>query len=276
MKLTEMRQILQDRGIQLTKSLGQNFLHDENQLKRIVEHAKLTHDDQVLEVGPGMGPLTEWLVAYSAHVTAIELDLRLVEFLRERLVAVKNLTLIHADALHYIKSHPRDWSSFKLVANLPYSVASPLLVELAQGGRGPSTMVATLQLEVARRAVARPGTDDYGLLTLLLQLDYRARIAFRIPSGCFFPSPDVESAVLILEKRPTPLLTGPPRAAYTQLVRLGLSQRRKMMVKLLKQRWPEPLIHAACAAAKVPIDIRAEQVSLEQFVEMAQHLVQDP
>jgi 16S rRNA (adenine1518-N6/adenine1519-N6)-dimethyltransferase len=272
MKLSEMRLILQERGIQLTKSLGQNFLHDENQIRRIADLARLNSSDQVLEIGPGLGPLTEWLVAYAGHVTAIELDQRLVEFLRQRMVAIRNLTLIHADALAWIRDHPRDWSSWKLVANLPYSVASPLLVELAMGGSGPRVMVATLQLEVARRIVARPDTDDYGLLTLLLQLDYTPRIQFRIPPGCFFPSPDVDSAVITLERRPAPLVSGPSRAVFTQLVRLAFSQRRKMMVKLLKQRWSEEEIRGACAVAAVPAEIRAEKVSLDQFVAMARHL----
>ena len=272
MKLNEMKQILNERDIQLSKSLGQNFLHDENQLRRIVDAAMLNNSDKVLEIGPGLGPLTEWLVAYAAEVTAVELDKRMVDVLRERLVAINNLTLIHADALAHLKQKPRDWSSWKLVANLPYSVASPILVELSLGGRGPLKMVSTVQLEVARRLVARPDTDDYGVLTLLLQLDYTCRLAFRIAPSCFFPKPDVDSAVVTLDKRPLPLLSGPARAIFVRLVKLGLSQRRKMMLKLLKQEWQDEVLAAAFKTAGVPTDIRAEKVPLEQFVILAREI----
>ena len=272
MKLTEMKEILDRRGLQLTKSLGQNFLHDENQLRRIVDAAELRNTDSVLEIGPGLGPLTEWLVMYAATVTAVELDQRLCDFLRERLVAVTNLTLIHADAMHYLKDHVRDWSSWKLVANLPYSVASPILVELAIGGSGPQRMVATVQREVASRIVAKADTDDYGMLSLLLQLDYTGRIAFKIPSGCFFPEPGVESSCVVLYRRPSPLLSGPARGVYVRLIKRAFSQRRKMMIKLIKAEWPEELAASAIATVGLRPDIRAEKVTVEQFVALTKLL----
>src|SRR5208282_3992031 len=143
-----MRELLSARGIQLTKSLGQNFLHDANQLRRIVEAAELSENDKVMEIGPGLGPLTELLLEKSGEVLAIEKDGRLVEFLRERFGlefrlqpaghasakppegGTPNLQLLHADALELLKREPCDWRDWKLVANLPYSVASPILVEL--------------------------------------------------------------------------------------------------------------------------------------------------
>ena len=170
-----MRELLAAREIQLTKSLGQNFLHDGNQLRRIVDAAELTGDDKVLEIGPGLGPLTELLLENAGEVLAIEKDARLVEFLRERFnvgqasslspsknensetVATSVLRLLHDDALEFLKREPRDWSDWKLVANLPYSVASPILVELASGARAPKKIVATLQLEVAQRLMAQAG-----------------------------------------------------------------------------------------------------------------------
>src|SRR5690349_16495439 len=136
MKLSEIRELLESRGIRLTKSLGQNFLHDANQLKRITEAAKLKTSDKVLEIGPGLGPLTERLVTESGETLAIEKDARLVKLLRERFKDAKNLTLVEADALEVLKTQPRDWADWKLVSNLPYSVASPILVELAQATRG--------------------------------------------------------------------------------------------------------------------------------------------
>src|SRR5258705_1498969 len=134
MRLSEMRQILEERGIKLTKSLGQNFLHDANQLRRIVELAQLSPTERVLEIGPGLGPLTELLIERSGEVLAIEKDKRLCEVLRERF---PQLRLLHADALEYLRSEGNDWSGWKVVSNLPYSVASPVIVELAQVAQPP-------------------------------------------------------------------------------------------------------------------------------------------
>lgn len=274
MKLSEMRQVLDQRGIALTKSLGQNFLHDENQVRRIVEAAQVNSSDKVLEIGPGLGPLTEWLVAYAGSVTALELDQRLCTYLRERFVAIRNLTLIHTDALEYLRDHTKDWSDWKMVSNLPYSVASPILVEITQSGQGPRRMVVTLQYEVAKRLVAKEAEDDYGVLTLLLQLDYSTRHLFRIPSGSFFPEPEVESACVHFEKRPTPLLSGRARRSFFQVVKRSFSQRRKMMLKLLKQDWAADALAGAFETVGLSSEIRAERVSLMQFVQLTQELEQ--
>jgi 16S rRNA (adenine1518-N6/adenine1519-N6)-dimethyltransferase len=276
MKLSEMRELLDKRDIQLTKSLGQNFLHDANQLERIVAAAELTRTDRVLEIGPGLGPLTELLLAKVDEVMAIEKDGRLVEVLRERFESEishsklkttdPKLDLLHADALEFLKDEPRDWSEWKLVANLPYSVASPILVELAAGVRAPKLIVATLQLEVTQRLMAQTDDDDYGVLTLLVQLDFAPRGWFKIPPGCFFPSPDVDSGCVILERRAQPLLPENLRANFVKIVKRAFSQRRKMMLKLLKQDWPKEKLAAVFAELNISPLERAEKLSLEQFV----------
>ena len=334
MTLTEMRSLLAKRDIQLTRSLGQNFLHDGNQLRRIVGAAELTPTDKVLEIGPGLGPLTELLIEKAGEVLAIEMDGRLVDFLCERFnlatqdgedsalspalspeerenivdtpanpsssdlfqrgavepplpgerVGVRadvssedenspdNLFLIHDDALAYIKREQRDWNDWKLVANLPYSVASPILVELAAGVRAPKLIVATLQLEVAKRLMAQADDDDYGILTLLVQIDFEPRGSFKIPPECFFPSPDVDSACVCLVRRATPLLPENLRPAFVKIVKRGFSQRRKMMLKLLKQDWAVDKLAAAFAELKISPLERAEKLGLEQFVELTKLL----
>jgi 16S rRNA (adenine1518-N6/adenine1519-N6)-dimethyltransferase len=328
MKLTEMRELLTREDIQLTKSLGQNFLHDGNQLRRIIDAAELSKADKVLEIGPGLGPLTELLLKNAGEVLAIEKDGRLVEVLQKRFSVEPDdsgsrrreeadatrwiespssgpsekvpklpplpggegrgeggrqhklvhghsvsdvggygsLRLLHDDALEFLKREPRDWRDWKLVANLPYSVASPILVELAQGERSPRRMVATLQLEVARRLMARADDDDYGLLTLLVQLDFEPKDWFKIPAGCFFPQPDVDSACVILERRAQPFLAESRRRDFHRVVKRAFSQRRKMMLKLLKQDWPEAALSKAFAGAGLSPQTRAETVSVEQFV----------
>jgi 16S rRNA (adenine1518-N6/adenine1519-N6)-dimethyltransferase len=303
-----MREVLSAREIQLTKSLGQNFLHDANQLRRIVEAAELSKQDKVLEIGPGLGPLTELLLEKTGEVLAIEKDGRLVEFLRERFNigqasslspssekletgATPVLRLLHADALEFLrvgqasslfssakKSEtckmpvPLDWSDWKLVANLPYSVASPILVELAQSPKRPKRMVTTLQLEVAQRLMAQADDDDYGVLTLLVQLDYEPRDSFKIPADCFFPAPNVDSMCVVLQRRARPLLADGQRAAFVKIVKRAFSQRRKMMLKLLKQDWAVDKLAAAFAELKISPQERAEKLSLEQFVLLTQFL----
>jgi 16S rRNA (adenine1518-N6/adenine1519-N6)-dimethyltransferase len=300
MKLSEMRAVLTARGIHLSKSLGQNFLHDGNQLRRIVEAAEVTRKDKVIEIGPGLGPLTERLVECAGEVLAIEKDARLVEVLQERFVVgqasrlpslrpsagheeidpttsvrageTPALLLLHDDALAFLRREPRDWSDWKLVANLPYSVASPILVELAQAHGRPQRIVATLQLEVARRLMAKSGEGDYGVLTLLIQLDYEPRDWFKIPASCFFPAPDVDSACVVLVRRARALLNGEDRQSFLRIVKRGFSQRRKMMMKLLKKDWPEDRLAVAFERLNLSPQVRAEAISLEQFIELARVL----
>ena len=290
MTLTEMRGLLAKRDIQLTKSLGQNFLHDGNQLRRIADAAELIKTDKVLEVGPGLGPLTELLLARAGEVFAIEKDGRLVEFLQQHFGLESRspdgsaepvegealgeeeeraaFCLLHDDALVFIKREKRDWTDWKLVANLPYSVASPILVELAQSHGCPQRLVATLQLEVAKRLMATSKDDDYGVLTLLVQLRYEARDWFKIPCECFFPVPEVDSACVVLERRTVPLLPEAQHGTFEKIVKRAFSQRRKMMLKLLKQDWPLEKLTAAFATLNISPMERGEKLSLEQFVEL--------
>jgi len=275
MRLTEMKQVLAQHGIRLTKSLGQNFLHDANQLRRIAALAELTRADRVLEIGPGLGPLTELLLEQAGEVLAIEKDARLVELLRRRFERAEQcsaLRLLHEDALDYLSRQARDWTNWKLVANLPYSVASPILIELAQAEHGPRCLVATLQLEVAKRLMAKPGMPDYGVLTLLVQLNYAPEGWSRIPASCFFPEPDVDSACVRLVRREQPLLPPEQRDTFARIVKRSFSQRRKMMFKLLKADWTPLRLAAEFERLHLSPQVRAEQVSLEQFAQMAQGL----
>lgn len=269
MKLSEMREVLGERGIQLTKSLGQNFLHDAHQLERIVAAAELTKTDKVLEIGPGLGPLTQLLLAQAGEVLAIEKDARLVAVLREKF---PSLNLLHDDALEFLRREQKDWSDWKLVANLPYSVASPILVDLALAQKRPERMVVTLQLEVAQRLMANADDDDYGVLTLLVQLDYEPRGWFKIPASCFFPAPDVDSACVALIRRPQPLLEGNHRTAFVRIVKRAFSQRRKMMMKLLRSEWPPEKLERAFAELSISPQERAEKLTLEQFAELTKKL----
>jgi 16S rRNA (adenine1518-N6/adenine1519-N6)-dimethyltransferase len=243
-------------------------------LERIAAFAELSSADKVLEIGPGLGPLTALLLEKAGEVLAIEKDERLVEVLRERFAALTppKFELLHADALELLKREPRDWHEWKLVANLPYSVASPILVELAGGARAPRMIVVTLQFEVAQRLMAKADDDDYGVLTLLVQIDFEPHGMFKIPSGCFFPAPDVDSACVRLVRRKEPLLPENLRKLFRRIVKLAFSQRRKMMLKLLKQEWPKEELAAAFTKLNISPQERAEKLSLEQFAELTKIL----
>lgn len=293
MKLSDMRQLLAARAVHLTRSLGQNFLHDAHQLRRIVALARLQPGARVLEIGPGLGPLTEGLLAAGADVLAIEKDARLVALLAERLNLAPSpalpedpalrapsvpgrLRLVHADALRLLRDEPRAWTGWQLVANLPYSVASPLLVELAAAEHPPDRLVVTLQREVARRLTAAAGDPDYGLLTLLVRQRFTPERAFRIPPECFFPTPEVESDCVALQRRTPQPLTAAERPVFRRVVKRAFAERRKKALKLLKADWPAAALETAWRELALDPNARAETLSEEVFFALTRRLVSLP
>ena len=272
MNRSEMRSTLDEESVRLSKALGQNLLHDQNVLRRIAKAADLQPTDQALEIGPGLGALTEHLLAAVEQLTAIEKDKRLHAHLRERFADNDKLRLIHADALKYFQNQEVDWSGWKLVSNLPYNVASPLLVDLAAMPKGPERLVVTVQWEVGQRLAAQHATREYSKLTLLVGCRYIVKEIFKISPHCFFPEPRVDSACLTLDRRPEPLYPDTLHKPFTTVVKSAFSQRRKMMRKNLKGGWPEELIDAAMSAVGLDSKIRAEKVTLEQFVALTMKL----
>ncbi|MCL5098183.1 MAG: 16S rRNA (adenine(1518)-N(6)/adenine(1519)-N(6))-dimethyltransferase RsmA [Candidatus Omnitrophica bacterium] len=272
MTLSEIKRILAEGGIQPAKSLGQHFLHDANQVRRILEAAELDSKDRVLEIGPGLGALTEGLAARAGRVLAIEKDDRLFAWLEDHFAGAKNLSLRHGDALEVLQHEPIDWTGWKLVSNLPYSVTSSILLQLSASSNCPRRMVIALQLEVVQRLLAAPGDFDYGVLTLLIQLRYRVNRVFRITARCFFPEPKVDSAVLVLERREEALLSERLAVVFARIVRRSFSQRRKIMLKLLKEDWPGEQLIGAFDRLGLPYQVRAEAVSLDQFVSLTRML----
>ena len=272
MNLSEIRNLLREEDIMLTKSLGQTFMHDQNQLRKIVGLAKLTAADHVIEIGPGLGSLTGLLLQTAGHVTAIETDRRLVKLLDERFGERGNFTLQHADAMKVVRKTEFDWSGHKLVANLPYSIASPLLIDLAESQGRPRAMIVTLQLEVVQRLLAQSATKEYGVLTLLIGLYYATGESFMIPRGSFYPEPNVDSGCIELLRRATPLLPSELCPVFKKIVKRVFAERRKKMMKLLKRDWPEAAVAEAFDALGLDETIRAERVTLEQFAELTQRL----
>ncbi len=216
-----------------SRVLGQNFLIDGNILRIMLDAAELGPADGVMEIGPGLGVLTGPLLERAGRVVAVEKDDALAEHLRGALGGAAHLTLLHADALELDLGGLLASGLNKVVANLPYSVGTRILVELCQAAARPERMVVTVQREVADRIVAAPGGRDYGVLSALVQLDYAATIHKAVPRGCFFPVPRVESAIVLLRRSPQNPYPADP-SAFRALVKRCFGQRRKQLGALLR------------------------------------------
>lgn len=236
--LTDIKQLLASVGTHPKKRFGQNFLHDHNQLRRIVDAAGIEPGSVVLEVGAGTGALTEAMLERGASVVAVEVDDDLVVVLRERLSGFgQRFVLVHADVLagkHAINpgvvsaiEQQSGSGMFSLVANLPYNIASPLLVNLAMQQPAMRQAVVMIQKEVADRIVAKPGSGAYGPLGIVLAAAYEPSMVTRLPASCFYPPPKIESAVVKLVRREKPLTDDPD--AFSDFVHLLFNKRRKQL-----------------------------------------------
>ena len=237
MKLTrpsDVRALLAAMDFHPSRLLGQNFLIDANILNILFEAAALTPRDAVLEVGPGLGVLTEGLLERAGRVVAVEKDSRLFQWLENTYAQSPKLGLIHSDILDVDLTPLLAGGVNKCVANLPYAIASRFLVELMGAARAPERIVVTVQLEVAERLAAAPGTHDYGLISVLAQLAYTVSIHKRISPTCFWPAPEVTSAILLMVRRDEPLVAVDDRAALLQLLKLCFSKRRKQIGATLR------------------------------------------
>lgn len=269
MKLSEISQTLRDIRVSPVRSLGQNFLHDRNLARWIVDQVGLAPADYIVEIGPGLGALTEVVLGSGASVLAIEKDARLAKFLREKFQN-RQLEVLHADALKfdvrllYAKPH------VKLIGNLPYYVASQLLLKFINYPSPISLSVLMLQKELAKRLSASPSTPDYGALTLQIQLRHRVEYLRTVAASVFIPQPEVDSALVRITPRDANELPAVDFNLFNELVRRGFSQRRKQLGKLLADLvadWKE-------AAETVGLDrqVRAEAVSLSHWIALTNYV----
>lgn len=263
MNLTEINATLREIQVSPVRSLGQNFLHDQNLARWIVQQADVGNGDYVVEIGPGLGALTEVMLANGARVLALEKDARLANFLREHF-ASKKVEIRHQDALDFDVRDLYTEPHAKFIGNLPYYISSQLLLQFLEWPSAISLWLCMLQKEMAARLSAQPKTKDYGALTLLVQLHYRVEYLRTIRASVFIPRPEVDSAIIrILPRTPEELTPCDPEV-FTRLVRLGFSQRRKQLGKLLRgevRDWT-----TACAELGVKAEARAEELSLEQWI----------
>lgn len=266
MKLSEIDATLREIRVSPVKTLGQNFLHDGNLARWIVEKAELTPEDYVVEIGPGLGALTKFILASGAHVLAIEKDQRLADFLRKRFTS-ERFEILHADALDFdvrrLFAKPR----VKLLGNLPYYISSQLLLKFTKYPSPISLWLLMLQKEMARRISASPGTSDYGALTLIIQLHYRVEYLRTVSASVFLPQPDVDSAFVRISARAPDELPDHDPETFFRLVRRGFSQRRKQLRNLLSDDLPN--WEKASSAAGFEPRARAEALTLEQWIALS-------
>jgi 16S rRNA (adenine1518-N6/adenine1519-N6)-dimethyltransferase len=266
MKLSEIDATLREIRVSPVKTLGQNFLHDGNLSRWIVERAELTPEDYVVEIGPGLGALTEFVLKTGARVLAIEKDQRLADFLHRRF-RTDRFEILHADALDYdvrrLFAKPR----VKLLGNLPYYISSQLVLKFTKYPSPISLWLLMLQKELARRISAFPGTSDYGALTLIMQLHYRMDYLRTVPASVFLPQPDVDSAFVRISARAPDELPEHNPEAFLRLVRRGFSQRRKQLRNLLREAIPN-WSEASSAVGFAP-RARAEELALEQWISLS-------
>ncbi|MEP6603591.1 MAG: 16S rRNA (adenine(1518)-N(6)/adenine(1519)-N(6))-dimethyltransferase RsmA [Spartobacteria bacterium] len=273
MKLSEIQSTLREIRVSPVKTLGQNFLHDQNISRRIVEQAEVAADDYVVEIGPGLGALTEVALASGARVLGIEKDARLVEFLRGRF-RTDRFEVIHADALAFdvrtLFAQPR----VKLIGNLPYNIASQLLLKYLEYPSPISLWLFMLQKEMAERFSAQPSTKDYGALTLQIQFHCQVKYLRTVRASVFIPKPEVDSAIILAKPRDPSEIPGCDYRLFVELVRLGFSQRRKQLGKLLR----EVIADWDSAAASLALDpkTRAEALSLAQWVALTNFVRPEP
>ena len=273
MKLSDIRATLKEIAVSPAKSLGQNFLHDQNLARWIVDQAHINPGDFVVEIGPGLGALTRFLLEKGAHVFAIEKDARLARFLRSRF-RQERLEIVSADALKFnprvLFAHRR----VKLIGNLPYNISTPLLSRFLEYPSPISLYLLMLQKEVALRLSAPPRTHDYAALTLRVQLRHRVKCLRNIPATVFFPRPDVDSAVVRLEPRDPLELPEHDDGLLLELIRIGFSQRRKQLRKLLREHTAD--WETLAGSLRINPNARAEELSLLQWIALANCIAPPP
>ncbi|MBT9173964.1 MAG: Ribosomal RNA small subunit methyltransferase A [Syntrophomonadaceae bacterium] len=268
-------QLLARHQVRLHKKWGQNFLVDENILEKVVSAAGLEKEDLVLEVGPGLGTLTEKLAALAGKVVALEVDKRLLPILKETLVGCSNVEVINADALRVDYGTVLQQAPAKMVANLPYNIATPLLYRWLKTDRRCFTLlVCMLQKEVAERLCAPPGRKDYGVLSVIAQYAAETELLFSVPGSVFFPRPDVSSAVVRLRPRRSPAFAGEREAFFFRVVEAVFAKRRKTLLNTLHSAFPFTKEELAASGRALGLDLnrRGETLTVAQLVALSGEL----
>ena len=270
-------EVLQKYNFVFQKKFGQNFLIDTHVLDKIIGSAEITKDDVVLEIGPGIGTMTQYLACAAKKVIAVEIDKALIPILEDTLSEYENVRVINHDVLKVdiakLAEEENDKKPIKVVANLPYYITTPIIMGLLESRVPLANITVMVQKEVADRMQVGPGTKDYGALSLAVQYYAKPYIVANVPPNCFMPRPKVGSAVIRLERYENPPVTVEDEKLMFRLIRASFNQRRKTLANGLKNSpeldYTKEEIEAAIEALGRGASIRGEALTLEEFAKLA-------
>lgn len=273
-------EIIQKYKFAFQKKFGQNFLIDTHVLDKIISAADITEDDCVLEIGPGIGTMTQYLAENARQVIAVEIDKNLIPILEETLGAYSNVTILNQDILKVdiqkLVDRYNDGKPIKVVANLPYYITTPIIMGLFESHVPLDSITVMVQKEVADRMQTGPGSKDYGALSLAVQYYASPYIVANVPPNCFMPRPNVGSAVIKLTRHPQPTVTVQDEKLMFRLIRASFNQRRKTLVNGLKNSaelsFTKEEILDALAQVGLSENVRGETLPLETFAQLANAL----
>lgn len=268
--------VLQKYNFTFQKKFGQNFLIDANILENIIDAAQVTSEDCVLEIGPGIGTMTQYLCENAREVVAVEIDKKLIPILEDTLSAYDNVTVINEDILkvdiNAIVKEKNQGKPIKVVANLPYYITTSIIMGLFERHVPLDSITIMVQKEVADRMQVGPGTKDYGALSLAVQYYARPQVMLTVPSSCFMPRPNVDSAVIKLTTHQVPPVSVSDERLLFQIIRAAFNQRRKTLVNSLKNaadlNVTKDEVLAALEKMQLSATVRGEALTLEQFAQL--------
>ena len=271
------KEIINKYSFAFQKKFGQNFLIDSNVLESIIRGAEITKDDFVLEIGPGLGTMTQYLCEAARQVVAVEIDKMLIPILEDTLSEYDNVEVINQDVLKVdIKSLAEEKNNgkpIKVVANLPYYITTPIIMGLFESGVPIDSITIMVQKEVADRMQTGPGSKDYGALSLAVQYYATAKVILNVSATCFMPRPNVDSAVIKLTRHKEPTVNVADEKLMFKIIRASFNQRRKTLVNGLKNSpelsFSKEQIVKAIEKIGKPETIRGEALTLEEFAELA-------
>lgn len=279
------RAVLERHGFTFKKSFGQNFLTDTNILQKIVDTAEIDENVNVIEIGPGIGALTEFLAENAAEVMAFEIDERLIPILADTLRDFENVKIINEDILKSdlqarIKEFTNPELPIKVVANLPYYITTPILMHLIESGISFSEFVVMMQREVADRISAQPNSKSYGSLSIAVQYYMTAKVAFIVPRAVFVPAPNVDSAILKMTRRDKPAVEVEDESFFFKVSKVSFTHRRKTLWNNLtsyfgKTDEVKTKLEAALSNAELSPSVRGEALALQEFARLADSLYEE-
>lgn len=270
-------EVLQKYDFVFQKRFGQNFLIDTHVLEKIISAAEITENDFVLEIGPGIGTMTQYLADAAREVVAVEIDKNLIPILKDTLKEWDNVTVLNEDILKVdirrLAMEKNGGRPIKVVANLPYYITTPIVMGLFEKQVPIESITIMVQKEVAQRMQEEPGSKDYGALSLAVQYYASPQIVANVPPNCFMPRPKVGSAVIKLERYPEPPVAVKDEELMFSIIRASFNQRRKTLVNGLKNaaeiHFRKEEIEEALLKCGIPLNVRGEALSLEQFAELS-------